>query len=141
MRKQYGLTFIELFVAIAIIALIAVIGLPAYSKYSARAKVAEGLTIAAPIKMAVIETHHSLNVFPSSNKEAAAQSITTDIVQSINVGANGVVVITYKNSELGYGTFADFTIELTPVLQAEGNIIWDCTGGSMPVSIRPSSCR
>ena len=52
---QKGFTLIELMIVVAIIGILAAVALPAYQDYTVRARVTEGLTLAAAAKTAVSE--------------------------------------------------------------------------------------
>ena len=69
-RLQRGLTLIELMVVIAVIGILGALALPAYQDYTIRAKISEGINLAAAAKMAVAETRQSSSDWPTDNATA-----------------------------------------------------------------------
>ena len=135
---QKGFTLIELMIVIAIIGILAALALPAYQDYTIRAKVTEGLSLASGGKTSVAEFFASNGALPVTNAEAGmspAGDISGNSVESVEVGANGVIEVTFSSPPIN-----NSTLTLAPTTSG-GKLTWDCTGGTLIPKYRPSSCR
>ena len=137
---QKGFTLIELMIVIAIIGILAVVALPAYQDYTARAQVSEALTLAEGQKSAVTEYRSDRGAWPTSNAMAGvASSISGKYVASVEVGAEGIITATMKSSDVN-NDIKGGTLILTPTDQ-NGSFSCACNTGTVGQKLRPSTCR
>ena len=71
---QQGFTLIEVMIVVAIIGILTMLAMPAYSRYLVRAQVAEGLNLSGPLKVGVAEFFENSGAYPANNTEAALEA-------------------------------------------------------------------
>lgn len=136
-RMQQGFTLIELMIVVAIIGILAAIAIPAYQDYTVRAKVTEGINVAAATKASVSEYRVSRGNFPTTNALAGvATTISSTYVSGVTVGAGGVIDIDFNAAE---PAISGDDIHFTPTF-ANSTVTWTCTAGSLEPRYRPANC-
>ena len=145
---QKGFTLIELMIVIAIVGVLAVVALPAYQDYTARAQMSEALTLAEGQKSAVVEYYSDKGKFPADNAAAgiaAANEIKGKYVASVTVAtANDKATITAKMNSTGVNKDIQGATLVLEGSQNAGSFDWTCkSGGDKAVKDKflPSSCR
>jgi type IV pilus assembly protein PilA len=119
-------------IVVAIIGILAAIAIPQYAEYTNRARVSEGLQLAAGAKTAVSEYYSSNNAFPSGNDEAglaAAGDIKGNNVTSVTVGAaDGKITIVYNGLSANICGFGGAGKVVLAGTDAKGSIEWKKDG-------------
>ena len=151
MRRTTGqdFTLIELMIVIAIVGILAAVALPAYQDYTIRAKVTEGLALAADAKVQIATGSSTLlalnNTATTWNAQAGGVGATSKYVTSVQIApATGIVTIVLSAGNIGTIP-AGSSLVLSPYVRSgaattqlggsyalalTGNLDWGCASAS-----------
>ncbi len=142
-------------IVVAIIGILAAIALPAYSDYTKRAKVSEGILAASACRTLITEVYQSsssASTMTAGNWGCESATPTSRYVSSVSTSDAGAVTVTYDKIDT---TIDGTTMTLTPYSDVALTTImggipadagkpiagWKCAAGTMPAKFLPSVCR
>lgn len=141
---QKGFTLIELMIVIAIIGLLASLGLPMYQDYTLRAKLTEVILAATPAKAAVTEAAQLGSSMPASlSIDAQSSDMVDSVTYAVDPSNSAVGVITVK-IKAGQPRIGGKTVQLKGTQATSGQISWSCGPGAtdgVDAKYLPASCK
>ena len=142
---QQGFTLIELMIVVAIIGILAAVGLPAYMDYVARAQVAEAIELGAGLKQPLMTYGNENKVWPTGLVAPPADPAGTEVSATLTgryatvtpsvsgTYPTGTVVVTVTE-----GQASGYNVKF---VTTDGGNSWSCHTGDVPVRYMPVACR
>ncbi|MGI9247980.1 MAG: pilin [Woeseiaceae bacterium] len=132
-KIEKGFTLIELMIVVAIIGILASLGIAAYQTYLVRVQVAEGISLATGAQAMVVDSFNSTGRPPADLTEAGMSPVPADTKGNYVAGVdivNGRVDVTF-----GIDAHAEIfgrTMSFTPYISGTSAINWRCGSALAP---------
>ena len=152
-QTQTGFTLIELMIVVAIIGILAAIAIPSYRNYTARAQVAEAVSLAYAFKTGLAEFYHSEGHFPdkapppNGPRTLTAVGTTTSgkYVQSIRLSSAGSTATLLVTMRAAAPVASSIQGGKLTLITTDAGRHWTCgdknTGTTLAARYRPAACK
>jgi type IV pilus assembly protein PilA len=144
---QSGFTLIELMIVVAIIGILAAVAIPSYQDYTARAQVAEGVSLTSQYKTSLAEYYASRGSLADATVAGMGGTTAGKYVTGIaftNQTTNSVQV----EATFGGSAAAAITGSVFPISTTTGGNTWECgvnviaaPAAMIQSKYMPSNCR
>ena len=137
-RVQQGFTLIELMIVVAIIGILAAIALPAYQDYTVRSKVTELLAKGGEAKTTFTEYYSAKGNLPSALASVGMSATGSHYIRSIGWATTQLTITAAGTAD---PKIAGNTVIFGAATQTNGQVVWNCHSGNMPLKYLPGSCK
>lgn len=136
-----GFTLIELMSVISVIAILIALAVPMYKNYTVRAKVTEGLVLAASAKNAVAQTCTKDSTLSPTNLNTGFTITSSTYVRSITISNTCEEPwIIIRTRDTGADTDVVMSLDGT-IVNGNGYIAWNCHRVAGDAVHIPGTCR
>lgn len=136
--NNQGFTLIELMIVVAIIGILAAVGLPAYQDYTVRAQVSEALVLSGALKLSINEYYSIRGSWPANNSTIGiSDSIGGSYVTSITSSTGQIIIVFGNKAHQKLVTPGQNILTITPAIKLINNnsiVSWVCGYAPAPAS-------
>jgi type IV pilus assembly protein PilA len=147
-QVQKGFTLIELMIVVAIIGILAAIAIPAYTDYTIRSQVTEGLNLASQVKTQVAEFVNQSGNWPADLGDLGYEAVENagannaadgflgpsgKYVDDVDV-VNGTIQIHFGGQANAAITGAEHIMSIQPFLGENQDVVWRCGTADAPAN-------
>ncbi|MBF0285468.1 MAG: pilin [Magnetococcales bacterium] len=140
-QLEAGFTLIELMIVIAIIGILAAVGIPAYQDYIARSQMSEAINLLGGSKTGLVEYYTTKGVWPSALTDVYNTASGKYVGSITGANSSGTYVVSATMATSGVNSA--ITAAVVKIQTGNGGTSWNCGPSNTTAHSKylPSSCR